>query len=78
MIQLFWEPISNKQRIIDWSDASGYFQMLDGALREVRFSWPEDSADSTISAGGDIREMQPIGESVLETNQVCYINGNFP
>ena len=52
--------------------------MLDGALREVRFSWPEDSADSTISAGGDIREMQPIGESVLETNQVCYINGNFP
>lgn len=51
--------------------------MLDGTLREVRFSWPEDGTDSTTSAGGEIREMQPIGESVLETNQVCYINGNF-
>ena len=56
--------------------------MLDGALREVRFSWPEESADSTSSSaagggGGDIREMQPIGEAVLETNEVCYINGNF-
>lgn len=61
----------------DHADSYCFMKMLDGALREVRFSWPEDSADSTISAGGDIREMQPIGESVLETNQVCYINDSL-
>jgi len=61
----------------DHADSHCFMKMLDGALREVRFSWPEDSADSTTSAGGDIREMQPIGESVLETNQVCYINDSL-
>jgi len=61
----------------DHADAHCFMKMLDGTLREVRFSWPEDGTDSTTSAGGEIREMQPIGESVLETNQVCYINDSL-
>lgn len=45
--------------------------MLDGSLKESRFAWPTEEEDNVEEA----REMQKIGESVLSTNDVTYING---
>ena len=44
--------------------------MLDGTLREVRFAWPEENAQSE-----EISEMKTVGEHALETNQVSYMSG---
>lgn len=45
--------------------------MLEGSLREVRFAWPGQNEDH-------LKEMRQIGSSVVQTNDVCYINGNKP
>lgn len=64
----------------DHADSHCFMKMLDGALREVRFAWPKENDEASSqqsSTSGEIREMEAIGESVLQTNSVCYINDSL-
>lgn len=60
----------------DHADAHCFMKILDGALNEVRFAWPDgDGAEHQTSTGVEPHELQVLGTSKLETNGVCYING---
>lgn len=54
-------------------------KILAGQLTEVRFAWPEKST----SCGGDddddeqLQPMCEIGRTVLETDGICHINGQY-
>lgn len=65
----------------DHADAHCFMKMLDGSLNEIRFAWPEDGQTGTTCPAtekdGEPQELQVIGSSLLETNGVCYINGNL-
>ena len=51
-------------------------KMLDGNLREIRFSWPEQNIESSRGpVEGEVQEMEQVGTSILKENEVCYING---
>lgn len=58
----------------DHADAHCFMKMLDGQLKEVRFAWPDKAEDGSTVIEGDGLEV--IGETVLKTDSVCYINGN--
>jgi len=58
--------------IHDHADAHCFMKMLDGTLREVRFAWPEENAQSE-----EISEMKTVGEHALETNQVSYMSDSL-
>jgi cysteine dioxygenase len=62
----------------DHADAHCFMKMLDGSLREVRFAWPEENDNSAdLAETGGVREMVPVGSTMLETNGVCYINDSL-
>lgn len=52
-------------------------KMLAGQLTEVRFAWPEKNNDEADDVDDDrhLRPMCEIGRSVLETDEICHING---
>lgn len=67
----------------DHADAHCFMKILDGTLNEVRFAWPDgdgptDNEHQTPSKSSHhgTHELQVIGTGKLETNGVCYINGN--
>ncbi|RWS30589.1 cysteine dioxygenase type 1-like protein [Leptotrombidium deliense] len=61
--------------IHDHSNSHCFMKMLAGSLREIRYEWPQNDAD-TVDADG-VHEMKVVGESVLHTDQVTYINDSL-
>jgi len=62
----------------DHSDAHCFMKMLDGNLREIRFSWPEQNIQSSRGpVEGEVQEMEQVGTSILRENEVCYINDSM-
>jgi Cysteine dioxygenase type I len=60
----------------DHSDAHCFVKMLDGTLKETRFSWPEVAEGQTkVTHFEDASVLTPIGECFVEKNGVAYING---
>lgn len=59
----------------DHADAHCFMKMLDGQLKEIRFEWPDKETQTDVTEG-DAGALTVIGTSMLETNGVCYINGN--
>lgn len=57
--------------IHDHADAHCFMKMLTGSLCETRFEWPEKKETE------DPTPMREISRTMLRTNEVCYINGNF-
>ena len=51
---------------------------MDGTLNEIRFEWPSYETHSEGNTNGEMmEELEVIGSTLLETNSVCYINGNL-
>lgn len=63
-------------------------KMLDGKLSEVRYDWPKvqdeiveqgeifkEAIDNEEDINGE--ELQEISRYTLDTNEVCYINGEL-
>jgi cysteine dioxygenase len=79
--------------IHDHSDSHCFMKVLKGGLTEVKYSWPQQQSESALISSlepqcADIgayqndngeyeRELQEISRSTLNTNEVCYINGNL-
>lgn len=62
---LCW-PEQIASTIHDHSDSHCFMKLLDGQLEEVRFCWPEPTEDQS--------QMKETGRTLLDTNDVCYIN----
>lgn len=58
--------------IHDHADSHCFMKVLDGTLKEVRFSWPPEDEDTD-----EAREMEKTGETELQTNAVTYINDSI-
>ncbi|XP_054712735.1 cysteine dioxygenase type 1-like [Uloborus diversus] len=56
--------------IHDHANSHCFMKMLDGSLREVRFAWPTEEDEEE-------KEMQRIGETLLHTNEVTYMNDSL-
>lgn len=68
-------------------------KVLKGGLTEVKYSWPQQQSESALISSlepqcADIgayqndngeyeQELQEISRSTMNTNEVCYINGNL-
>lgn len=65
---------SHASAVHDHADSHCFMKMLDGKLKEIRFAWPEESEEMTPAQDG--KGLEVIGTSMLELNDVCYINGN--
>jgi cysteine dioxygenase len=78
--------------IHDHADSHCFMKILKGGLTEVKYSWPQTQSDTLISSlepkCADIGayqnaddeyepQIQEISRSTMNTNDVCYINGNF-
>lgn len=68
----------NSSSIHDHPNSDCIMKMLAGRLTEVRFAWPmapekldDDDYDD------DLRPMYETGRTVLETDSVCHINGQY-
>lgn len=65
--------------IHDHPQSDCVMKILAGQLNEVRFAWPE--ADQRQQPGDgeqpQLRPMTELSRTVLETDGVCHINGNF-
>jgi len=57
--------------IHDHADSHCFMKMLDGELREIRFAWPSDLEED------EEREMVKIGDTVVKTNEVNYMNDSL-
>lgn len=74
--------------IHDHADSHCFMKMLKGELAEIRFAWPnagkvDDSTENVDIAKTfdedeeeDGQELVELSRSTMETNGVCYINGN--
>lgn len=51
-------------------------KILAGQLTEVRFAWPEKSADGE-NDDDQLQPMHETGRTLLETESVCHINGQL-
>lgn len=85
---LCWGP-GHGSAIHDHADSHCLMKMLDGKLSEVRYDWPK--VQDEIVEKGDIfkeaidndeeningEELQEISRYTLDTNEVCYINGEY-
>lgn len=75
--------------IHDHADAHCFMKMLKGELQEIRYAWPTNSISSEQCPTADIgtnedqsmeydgEELQEISRSTMETDGVCYINGEY-
>lgn len=71
----------------DHADSHCFMKVLKGGLTEVKYSWPEEKslissfepqcADISAYQNEDEQQLQEISRSTMNTNDVCYINGNF-
>lgn len=68
-------------------------KVLKGGLTEIKYSWPEEETDTALISnlepkcvsvgsfqnenGVFEKELQEISRSTMNTNDVCYINGEF-
>uniref|UniRef100_A0A8D8QIK7 cysteine dioxygenase n=2 Tax=Cacopsylla melanoneura TaxID=428564 RepID=A0A8D8QIK7_9HEMI len=60
----------------DHADAHCFMKMLDGALQETRFAWPEEG-NAEEREEDEEKPLQVIGRSTLKLNGVCYINDSL-
>jgi len=63
---------SHASSIHDHADAHCFMKVLDGALEEVRYEWPEKK-----EAQEEEGTMVEVGRSGLPLNGVCYINDSL-
>ncbi|CRK95868.1 CLUMA_CG009315, isoform A [Clunio marinus] len=79
--------------IHDHADSHCFMKILKGGLTEVKYSWPQETSETTIlndfksncgeigayqdENGEYVQELQEIGRSTMNTNDVCYINDNI-
>lgn len=85
---LCWNEGQSSQ-IHDHSDSHCFMKILKGGLTEVKYSWPQQKSDTLISSlepniGSSQNEddeyeqqLQEISRSTMNSNDVCYINGNL-
>lgn len=79
--------------IHDHADSHCFMKVLKGGLTEVKYSWPQEQSGSALISSfepkcADIgayqneneeyeQQLQEIARSAINTNEVCYINGNL-
>lgn len=74
--------------IHDHAESHCFMKMLRGELREIRYAWPNNNNVIDHSSNADISnqddkteyngsELQELSRSIMESNSVHYINGNF-
>jgi len=78
--------------IHDHADSHCFMKILKGGLSEIKFSWPREYSESALISNlepkcADIgayqnendeeEQLQEIGRSTMNTNDVCYINDNI-
>lgn len=66
----------NSSSIHDHPDSDCVMKMLAGRLTEVRFAWPS-APEETAGDDDDIRPMYETRRTILETDSVCHINGQY-
>lgn len=79
--------------IHDHADSHCFMKVLKGGLTEVKYSWPQEQSETALISSfepkcADIgayqnekgeceQQLQEISRSTMNTNEVCYINGNL-
>lgn len=74
--------------IHDHADSHCFMKVLKGGLTEIKYNWPKEQTDSAFISsnfepkcdGGNNdyeQELQEISRSTMNTNEVCYINGEI-
>ena len=85
---LCWNEGQSSQ-IHDHADSHCFMKMLKGGLTEVKYSWPQPKSDTLISSlepniessqnedDEYEQQLQEISRATMNSNDVCYINGNL-
>jgi len=55
--------------IHDHADSHCFMKMLDGALTELRYDWPDENTENEA--------LKPASKATLNLNDVCYINDSL-
>lgn len=79
--------------IHDHADSHCFMKVLKGGLSEIKYSWPQEQSEPALISTlepkcADIsnyqnesdeyeQQLQEISRSTMNTNDVCYINGNL-
>lgn len=77
----------------DHADSHCFMKVLKGGLSEVKYAWPQEYSETALISSlepkcADIgvyqgdngeceQQLQEISRSTMNTNEVCYINGNL-